>query len=225
MASFWMIALFLALAGIGVPMCAAMGVGAFVGLLLIDVPLDTLPRYMLHDVRSVTLNVERLALVAVRAGLHKHLSHNSNALFNQMDSFVVAAEAAVAAAASAQQLGSAAEAWDHVLTHLPFGLDTVCAPKVLSDLVEALAGAVFLDCGGNVDAVWAAMEPLLAPLPWLDPAVFVPAHPVRRIHVRSFFFLSFCACMAVASQSSPPLFFAGTSGQEGMHSELSDCRK
>jgi len=55
MASFWMIALFLALAGIGVPMCAAMGVGAFVGLLLIDVPLDTLPRYMLHDVRSVPL--------------------------------------------------------------------------------------------------------------------------------------------------------------------------
>jgi tripartite ATP-independent transporter DctM subunit len=55
MASFWMIALFLALATVGVPMCAAMGVGAFVGLLLIDVPLDTLPRYMLHDVRSVPL--------------------------------------------------------------------------------------------------------------------------------------------------------------------------
>ena len=55
MASFWMIALFLALAAVGVPMCAAMGVGAFVGLLLIDVPLDTLPRYMLHDVRSVPL--------------------------------------------------------------------------------------------------------------------------------------------------------------------------
>lgn len=55
MASFWMIGLFLALAGVGVPMCAAMGIGAFVGLLLIDVPLDTLPRYMLHDVRSVPL--------------------------------------------------------------------------------------------------------------------------------------------------------------------------
>jgi C4-dicarboxylate transporter DctM subunit len=54
-ASYWMIGIFLLLAGIGVPMCAAMGLGAFVGLMLIDVPLDTLPRYMLHDVRSVPL--------------------------------------------------------------------------------------------------------------------------------------------------------------------------
>lgn len=55
MATAWMIGLFLSLALLGVPICAAMGVGAFVGLLLIDAPFDTFPRYMLHDVRSVPL--------------------------------------------------------------------------------------------------------------------------------------------------------------------------
>ncbi len=55
MATAWMIGVFLALAAAGVPVCAAMGLGAFLGLLLIDAPLDTFVRYMQHDVRSVPL--------------------------------------------------------------------------------------------------------------------------------------------------------------------------
>jgi tripartite ATP-independent transporter DctM subunit len=55
MATGWMIGVFLGLAAMGVPVCAAMGAGAFLGLALIDAPLDTFPRYMLHDVRSVPL--------------------------------------------------------------------------------------------------------------------------------------------------------------------------
>jgi tripartite ATP-independent transporter DctM subunit len=55
MATGWMIGVFLGLASLGVPVCAAMGIGAFLGLALIDAPLDTFPRYMLHDVRSVPL--------------------------------------------------------------------------------------------------------------------------------------------------------------------------
>ena len=55
MATGWMIAVFLGLAALGVPVCASMGIGAFLGLALIDAPLNTFPRYMLHDVRSVPL--------------------------------------------------------------------------------------------------------------------------------------------------------------------------
>ncbi|HEV3009694.1 MAG TPA: TRAP transporter large permease subunit, partial [Burkholderiales bacterium] len=55
MATGWMIATFLVLAALGVPVCAAMGVAAFLGLALIDAPLDTFVRYMQHDVRSVPL--------------------------------------------------------------------------------------------------------------------------------------------------------------------------
>ena len=50
-----MIGVFLGLAALGVPVCASMGIGAFLGLALIDAPLNTFPRYMLHDVRSVPL--------------------------------------------------------------------------------------------------------------------------------------------------------------------------
>ncbi len=55
MATFWMIFTFLGLAIIGVPVCAAMGIGAFLGLFLANAPLEVFPRYMLHDVRSVPL--------------------------------------------------------------------------------------------------------------------------------------------------------------------------
>jgi len=55
MATATMIGLFLGLALLGIPVCAAMGIGAFVGLFLIDAPFDAFPRYMLHDVRSVPL--------------------------------------------------------------------------------------------------------------------------------------------------------------------------
>ena len=55
MATAWMIAVFLGLAAVGVPVCASMGIGAFLGLALINAPLDTFPRYELHDVRSVPL--------------------------------------------------------------------------------------------------------------------------------------------------------------------------
>ena len=55
MATLWMIITFLGLAALGVPVCAAMGVGAFLGLALIDAPFDTFPRYVLADVRSVPL--------------------------------------------------------------------------------------------------------------------------------------------------------------------------
>ena len=55
MATTCMIATFLALAAVGVPVCAAMGLAAFLGLAMIDAPLDTFVRYMQHDVRSVPL--------------------------------------------------------------------------------------------------------------------------------------------------------------------------
>jgi tripartite ATP-independent transporter DctM subunit len=55
MTSLIMILVFLILAIAGLPICAAMGIGAFVGLWLLDLPLEAFPRYMLHDVKSVPL--------------------------------------------------------------------------------------------------------------------------------------------------------------------------
>ena len=55
MASLAMIVALLALMPLRVPVCAAMGVSAVVGLLVLDMPVNTLVRYMATDVRSVPL--------------------------------------------------------------------------------------------------------------------------------------------------------------------------
>lgn len=39
----------------------------------------------------------------------------------------------------------------------------VPAPKVLGDLFEALTGAVFVDCGGDLELTWRVLQPFLAP--------------------------------------------------------------
>ena len=55
MATTLMIAVLLALMPLRVPVCAAMGLSAIVGLAMLDMPFNTLVRYMATDVRSVPL--------------------------------------------------------------------------------------------------------------------------------------------------------------------------
>lgn len=153
----------------------------------------------LHDIRSITVNAERLALAAVRANLHTHILYHSAALFNQIDEFVVEAESAVKRAGKeaagmvyTPSLSTSQFAWDDVMVRYGFGLDRICAPKVLSDIIEALMGAVWLDSQGDWEVAAAVAKHLLSPLPWIDEVAVdgrqprIPPHPVRRIHVRVF---------------------------------------
>ena len=39
--------------------------------------------------------------------------------------------------------------------------ENVDVPKVLGDLFEALAGAIFLDCGMNLKTVWSVIYKLM----------------------------------------------------------------
>src|SRR5215211_5089473 len=55
MATILMIVVLLALMPLRVPVCTAMGVSAITGLLTLDMPMNTLVRYMATDVRSVPL--------------------------------------------------------------------------------------------------------------------------------------------------------------------------
>src|SRR5437588_3222147 len=55
MATALMIVVLLALMPLRVPICAAMGISAIVGLAMLDMPFNTLVRYMATDVRSVPL--------------------------------------------------------------------------------------------------------------------------------------------------------------------------
>ena len=53
-------------------------------------------------------------------------------------------------------------------------------PQVLSDVLEALVGAVYVDCGGDLGTVWDVVRLLLHPL--VTPTT-VPVHPIRHIQV------------------------------------------
>ncbi|GAB4816128.1 hypothetical protein N2152v2_003174 [Parachlorella kessleri] len=238
----------------------------------------------MHDMRSVQVNAERLALVAVRRGLHRHIRHQSPRLFQHIEQFVSQWRDEVNAmvvklggdpdpafhvpppplprglhghqqrlgiapaphklphpdskagqeargtpghrphslcsngggpsasggraqqdrdAHSAQQgqqeeaAGGESQAAPQrrvlteqeqqavrdkaelkVLHRCTFGFEHMQAPKVLSDVLEALVGAVYVDCGGDLGTVWDVVRRLLHPL--VTPTT-VPVHPIRHI--------------------------------------------
>ena len=55
MVSVWMLVVFLVLAAVRIPVCVAMGFGALTGLVLMDLPGDTMVRYMLTSLRAIPL--------------------------------------------------------------------------------------------------------------------------------------------------------------------------
>jgi len=62
-----------------------------------------------------------------------------------------------------------------------FGLGDCKAPKVLGDIFESIAGAIFLDSGYDTSIVWKVFQPLLDPMVTLDT---LPMHPVRELQER-----------------------------------------
>ncbi|KAI8537058.1 hypothetical protein RHMOL_Rhmol10G0304900 [Rhododendron molle] len=62
-----------------------------------------------------------------------------------------------------------------------FGLGDCKAPKVLGDIFESIAGAIFLDSGRDTTVVWQVFQPLLHPM--VTPET-LPMHPVRELQER-----------------------------------------
>lgn len=123
-----------------------------------------LPPGRLTDLRAAAVNNENFARVAVKHKLHVHLRHGSSALEKQIRDFV-------------------REVQDELLKpgFNSFGLGDCKAPKVLGDIVESIAGAIFLDSGRDTAAVWKVFQPLLHPM--VTPET-LPMHPVRELQER-----------------------------------------
>uniref|UniRef100_A0A803NSH1 Uncharacterized protein n=1 Tax=Cannabis sativa TaxID=3483 RepID=A0A803NSH1_CANSA len=96
-----------------------------------------LPPGRLTDLRAAAVNNENFARVAVRRNLHVHLRHGSSALEKQIRDFVKEVQVEF----SRPGFNS-------------FGLGDCKAPKVLGDIVESIAGAIFLDAGRQTAVVW-----------------------------------------------------------------------
>lgn len=123
-----------------------------------------LPPGRLTDLRAAAVNNENFARVAVKHKLHLHLRHGSSALEKQIRDFVKEVQIEL----SKPGFNS-------------FGLGDCKAPKVLGDIVESIAGAIFLDGGCNTAGVWQVFQPLLNPM--VTPET-LPMHPVRELQER-----------------------------------------
>ncbi|KAL5795899.1 hypothetical protein ACOSQ2_000719 [Xanthoceras sorbifolium] len=123
-----------------------------------------LPPGRLTDLRAAAVNNENFARVAVKHKLHVHLRHGSSALERQIRDFVKEVQEEL----SKPGFNS-------------FGLGDCKAPKVLGDIIESIAGAIFLDSGRDTSVVWKVFQPLLHPM--VTPET-LPMHPVRELQER-----------------------------------------
>ncbi|GAB4855884.1 hypothetical protein Ancab_024523 [Ancistrocladus abbreviatus] len=119
-----------------------------------------MPPGLLTDLRSASVNNDCYALSALRAGLHKHILHASHELHKQL----------VATTHEFEQLSlESTYGWESETNF----------PKVLADVIESLAGAIFVDSGYNKEVVFESIRPLLEPL--ITPET-VKIHPVKELN-------------------------------------------
>lgn len=123
-----------------------------------------LPPGRLTDLRAAAVNNENFARVVVKHKLHLHLRHGSSALEAQIRDFL-------------------RDVKDELLKpgFNSFGVGDCKAPKVLGDIFESIAGAIFLDSGRDTSVVWKVFQPLMHPM--VTPET-LPMHPVRELQER-----------------------------------------
>lgn len=111
----------------------------------------------LSDLRARMTNNELFARITIDHGLHAFLSQASPTLFHNINRY----SATLHPKQQQQQQHN-----DQLSPPAPKKAKSgakVPAPKVLGDLFEALTGAVFVDCGGDLELTWRVLQPFLAP--------------------------------------------------------------
>ncbi|RKO86546.1 ribonuclease III domain-containing protein, partial [Blyttiomyces helicus] len=158
---------------------------AILGFLAVRYFFDTypdLPPGRLVDLKNASVNNAFLACVAVHLGFHAKLEHASSPLANEIDDYLfgimeakkkrIAAETrnerrkAMEEEIKARGDGSAASAQalvgDMEKIEVEYWND-VAEPKAISDVFEAVLGAVFLDSKFDPEAVWSVMRKIWKP--------------------------------------------------------------
>ncbi|XP_030453375.1 ribonuclease 3-like protein 2 [Syzygium oleosum] len=97
----------------------------------------------LSNLRSVNVSTEKLARVAVRHGLYRFLRHNVQSMDDKVTEFA-----------------RAIEEEDDAVAHG----GSVKAPKVLADIVESLAAAIYIDVNFDLQRLWVIFRGLLEPI-------------------------------------------------------------
>ncbi|KAJ6819856.1 ribonuclease 3-like protein 2 [Iris pallida] len=102
----------------------------------------------LSVLRAANISTEKLARVAVRHGLYRFLRRNSPKLDQMVEEFTMVVKREI----------------EEDFDGLPYGGSLVKAPKVLADVVESIAAAVYVDCGFNLEKLWKVFRGILEPI-------------------------------------------------------------
>ncbi|XP_010244464.1 PREDICTED: ribonuclease 3-like protein 2 isoform X2 [Nelumbo nucifera] len=97
----------------------------------------------LSVLRAANISTEKLARVAVRHGLYRYVRHNAPSLDVKVEEFTRVVQ---------EEDGA-----------VPYG-GMVKAPKVLADIVESIAAAIYVDCDFDLKALWMVFRGLLEPI-------------------------------------------------------------
>ncbi|KAH1242566.1 Ribonuclease 3-like protein 2 [Glycine max] len=93
--------------------------------------------------RAANNSTEKLACVAVRSGLHHYVCHNAPPLVDQVERFVDQVKCFV----------DVVKLEIHPVAHG----GSVKAPKVLADVVESVATAVYVNVNFNLQKLWVVL--------------------------------------------------------------------
>lgn len=118
----------------------------------------------LHSLRRSSVNNVVLSVRCVQLGLHKHIQHSSNYYVSAIDEFVNQVE----------------RAEDEGMDHGEYWFD-FNPPKVLSDVMESIIGAVYVDSMFDVREVDLLFDRLLRP--FLDKHISlgtIETHPMEK---------------------------------------------
>ena len=119
----------------------------------------------LTDLRSALVNNTFFASLAVKYNFHKYLLSLSPELFRVVDGFVCKFQISTKQKQSNQeQNGNVFGYWElFVSENEAEHLEDIEVPKALGDIFESVAGAIFLDSGMSLEAVWNAYYPMMKP--------------------------------------------------------------
>ncbi|KAI5432480.1 hypothetical protein KIW84_036277, partial [Lathyrus oleraceus] len=95
--------------------------------------------------RAANISTEKLARAAVRNGLHRYVRHNTFSIVDAINEFVEAVDC------------------EDDCVVVKYG-GSVKAPKILADIVESIAAAVYVDVGFDLKKLWVIIRGVLEPI-------------------------------------------------------------
>ncbi|KAG6522028.1 hypothetical protein ZIOFF_019162 [Zingiber officinale] len=149
---------------------AVLGLAVTKFVFLTNPTLDPGPLTLL---RAANISTEKLARVAVRHGLYRFLRHNSATLDHLVHertlcfpAFLLVMELTLMFFVSDQVEDFTAMVMKEAMEdagRLQHG-GSIKAPKVLADIVESFAAAVYIDCDYNLETFWKVFRGMLEPI-------------------------------------------------------------